>query len=326
MGVKRDPQIELLRQHGKYGFNQHIYHPRGVLIKETDGCNVYYDEKYLKRLPLAASTLLQQVIKQSSMHRKYPELFADVELTWCHVGVFKQRHDTRGESPGMLINRLELEMGLHAFLKAHDQLVWLHNEGNYFHGGISMDTLVLEQHDHRSYVQFTDWSSCHRFDALGETLCVLNKCNYPMLTSEVDPDQAQVELKQMDMDALMFAFNEYGRRSISAANEFITENKHLERRKKKDAHGYPLLAKDGKNLFSQLQRCKAYLDLFGAEFSEQVLPLSPETYTKRKLTHARPLFQQHLTKLKSLHIYETAIKTIREAQAQAQGLPGPDPT
>ena len=77
------------------------------------------------------------------------------------------------------------------------------------------------------------------------------------------------------------------------------------------------LSNDGKNLFSQLQRCKTYLDLFGAEFSEQVQPLSPETCTKKKLAQARPHFQCHLTKLKGLEICERTMKAIREAQEQA---------
>ena len=178
-----------------------------------------------------AAKLLESVATQTKLHRAQPQLACAVQLLYNNSDVFVQRFSCRGFTPIQCIKKHLFERGLMTIVQAVVQLRELHRLG-YFQGGMCNEQILLfVQHDFDACIRrgqestqqmavFLDWSSTCKLACKPS----IHPKRYYGGLKDSSPTAAQ--LVTMDLDAAMFAFNDYVRQAFEMVEMYLLRYEH----------------------------------------------------------------------------------------------------
>ena len=262
-----------------------------------------YFQRDLIASPAEAVKLCDSVVKQTTMHKAHPKLACNVHLVYNMRDAFQQRFFCRGYTPTQCLKKHLLERGLMTIMQAVSQIEELHRHG-YFQGGMCNDSILLcvrpdwKKNMMRCGDEFTfteqmavflDWSS----------MCKLAEGNPRIHSKRYYSDLRKSkytigQLKRMDMDAAMFAFNEYVRQASDQVDEYLIRYEHVKVDDFND--GNAMYDYVGNLLHPTKTECEQFKRLITANYwkvARKVSESSPAT----AIAKGRAAFQEELQSL-----------------------------
>ena len=204
---------------------------------DENECSLMFFQKDLIANPAVAAKLHDSVITQTKIHKANPKLACNVNLFYNMQDAFKQKFVCRGYTPTKCLKKLLLERGLMTIVQAVKKIEELHRHG-YFQGGMCNDSILLfVRQDWKKNMMisgdefffteqmavFLDWSSTCKL-AEGNPRIHPKRYYGDLRKSNCTAER----LKLLDLDAAMFAFNEYVRQASDLVDEYLIRYEHVQ--------------------------------------------------------------------------------------------------